>query len=123
MSDPRWQEIDQLFEEYLPPKTLDARTSGVQGPFSSSQGMENLLKDAGYHEIETVEISLPVTFKTPDEWYEFSWSKGQRGMWMRVPEHERSTLRSKAEELLMSHAHRDGSITFNQAIRHTLARK
>lgn len=121
--DSRWQEIDQLFEEYLPPKTLDARTSGVLGPFASDLGMESLLFDAGYHDVKTVTNLLPVKFKTIDKWYEFSWSTGQRGAWLQVPEEERPTLRAKAEAYLMNYIQDDGSIILNQEIRHTLAKK
>ena len=121
--DSRWQEIDQLFDEYLPPNTLDARTSGVQGCFGSDQGMENLLSDAGYHDVKTVTKLLSVKFKTIDKWYEFSWSTGQRGWWLQVPEEERPALRAKVETHLMSSIQDDGSIIFNQEIRHTLAKK
>ena len=122
-NDPRWKEIDQFFDEYLPPNTLDARTSGIQGHFASDSGMESLLSDAGYHEIKTVTKFLPVKFETLDKWYEFSWSTGQRGAWLQVPEEERPALRAKAEARLMNHIQSDGSIIFNQEIRHTLAKK
>lgn len=121
--DARWKGIDQLFEEFLPPKTLDARTSGVLGPFASDLGMESLLFDAGYHDVKTVTNLLPVKFKTIDKWYEFSWSTGQRGAWLQVPEEERPALRAKAEAYLMNYIQDDGSIILNQEIRHTLAKK
>ena len=121
--DPRWKEIDQLFDRYLSPEILDARTSGVLGPFASDLGMESLLINAGYHEVKTVTNSLPVKFKTIDKWYEFSWSTGQRRWWLQVPEKERPIVRAKAEAFLLSHIQNDGSIIFNQEIRHTLAKK
>lgn len=122
-NDPRWMEIDQLFDAYLPPKTLDARTSGVQGSFSSDLGMETLLLAAGYHDVMTVNNLLPVKFKTIEKWYEFSWSTGQRSAWLQVPEEERPALRAKAEEYLMNYLEDDGSVIFHQEIRHTLAQK
>ena len=121
--DPRWKKIDQLFDRYLPDEILDARTSGVLGPFASDLGMESLLIDAGYHDVKTVTNLLPVKFKTIDKWYEFSWSTGQRRWWLQVPEKERPTLRAKAEEYLMKYIQNDGSIIFDQEIRHTLAKK
>ena len=121
--DPRWQEIDQLFHDYLPPNTLDPRTSGVKGSFESDQGMENLLSDAGYQDVKTVTKLLIVKFATIDKWYEFSWSTGQRGWWLQVPEEHRPALRAEAENHLMKIIQDDGSIIFNQEIRHTLAKK
>ncbi len=121
VNDPGWQEIDQLFEKYLPVSTLDARASGIRGPFASDEGMEALLTNAGYHEVRTVKQMLPVRFQNFDKWYEFSWSTGQRGMWLQVPEGERAALRSAAEAILAKHMQEDGSITFYQEIRHTLA--
>lgn len=122
-NDSRWQVIDQLFEEYLPPKTLDARTSGALGPFGSDLGMESLLLNAGYHDVKTVTNSLAVKFETINKWYEFSWSTGQRGAWLQIPEDERPALRAKAEAYLGNYIQNDGSIIFNQEIRHTLAKK
>ena len=122
-NDSRWMEIDQLFETYLPPKTLDARTTGVQGSFSSDLGMESLLLAAGYHDVSTVTNLLPVKFKTIEKWYEFSWSTGQRSAWLQVPEEERPALRAKAEEYLLDYLEDDGSVVFHQEIRHTLAKK
>jgi len=120
-NDPRWREIDQLFDEYLPPSTLDARASGIRGPFASDKAMESLLAAAGYQGVHTVTNVLPVKFENVDKWYDFSWSTGQRGMWLQVPEEERPELRGKAEALLKQYLDVDGSINFYQEIRHTLA--
>lgn len=121
--DSRWKEINQLFDKYLPPEILEVRTSSAMAPFASDLGMESLLIDAGYHEVKTVTNLLPVKFQTIDKWYEYSWSSGQRNWWLQVPEKERPTLRTKAEEYLMKYIQNDGSIIFDQDIRHTLAKK
>ena len=122
-NDPRWQMIDQLFNDYLPPQMLDARASGQKGPFASDNGMELLLLQSGYREVKTTNSTLPVKFKSLDHWYNFSWSTGQRNMWLLVPEEERPALRAKAESHLRNYIQSDGSIIFNQGIRHTLALK
>jgi len=122
-NDPRWRDIDELFEEFLPPKLLDARSSGTQGPFETNQGMEDLLTSAGYQDVRTITNMLPVKFDSIEKWYEFSWSTGQRAMWLKVPELQRPILRAKAEAKLKTHMDQDGSILFNQEIRHTLATK
>ena len=119
--DPRWDAVDALFAPYLPPAMRDARTTGVRGPFSSDEGMERLLSDAGFTDVSTTSDSVPVTFADADAWYRFSWSTGQRAMWLSVPEPERAAVRASAEELLRPHAAADGSVTFQQSVRHTLA--
>ena len=122
-NDPRWRQVDQLFDAYLPTEMLDARASGIKGPFASDQGMESLMRDAGYSEVLTVTSLLPVKFQNISKWYDFSWSTGQRAMWLRVPQEERPVLRAKAEALLSNYLESDGTFILNQELRHTLALK
>jgi ubiquinone/menaquinone biosynthesis C-methylase UbiE len=119
-TDPRWQEVDDVFDPFLPPQMRDARTSGNLGPFASDAGMERLLADAGYTEVRTVATSVPVRFDDAQHWYDFSWSTGQRAMWSAVPEVSRPEVRAECERRLMAHAAADGSVTFEQPVRHTL---
>ena len=119
-TDPRWHEVDEVFAPYLPPLMQDARTSGNRGPFASDAGMEALLADAGYAEVRTVRASVPVRFVDAEHWYRFSWSTGQRAMWLATPEERRPDVRAEAERLLLAHAAADGSVTFEQPVRHTL---
>lgn len=122
-NDPRWDAVDDVFTPYLPPDLRDARTSGAAGPFGSDAGMEALLAAAGYAEVRTVVDRIPVRFADADQWHAFTWSVGQRRMWLSVPEPEREGVRAAAYERLAGHADADGSITFVQGIRHTLARR
>ena len=103
------------------PQVLDARTSGSAGPFASDEGMEHLPADAGWARPRTVRGEVAVHFPTPQHWEAFSMATGQRGMWMSVPESERGTVRERAYALLAQHADADGSVTYRQEIRHTLA--
>jgi ubiquinone/menaquinone biosynthesis C-methylase UbiE len=121
--DERWAEIDELFTPYLPPHLLDARTTGASGPFASDDAMEELLRGAGWTQVRTVRGQVPVRFPTPGHWRAFSMATGQRGMWMSVPEPERDGVRERAYALLARFADADGSVTFQQRIRHTLARR
>ena len=119
--DERWSEVDDVFTPYLPPHVLDARTSGTAGPFASDEGMEELLAGAGWAGVRTVRGGVAVRFATPQRWETFSMSVGQRGMWMSVPEPERGAVRERAYALLAEQADTDGTITYRQEIRHTLA--
>lgn len=118
--DPRWESVDSVFEPYLPPAMKDARTSGKVGPFASDSGMEALLSNAGFVDVRTEVVSIPVHFASTDQWEAFTWSTGQRGMWLAIPEEQRPGVRAEAERLLAKFAEPDGSILFSQEIRHTL---
>lgn len=119
-TDPRWNEVDDVFTSFLPPLMQDARTSGNRGPFASDAGMEDLLEAAGYAEVRTVTARVPVRFADAQHWYDFSWSTGQRAMWLAVPEESRGEVRAECERRLLAHAAEDGSVTFEQPVRHTL---
>lgn len=121
--DPRWSDVDDVFTPYLPAHLRDARTSGKSGPFASDASMEELVLKAGFDEVHTVSGSVPVRFANAEQWHDFTWSTGQRVMWLSVPEAERAAVRAEAERRLMRHAQDDGSIVFEQRVRHTLARK
>jgi ubiquinone/menaquinone biosynthesis C-methylase UbiE len=119
--DPRWEEVDEVFEPYLPPQLRDARTTGSEGPFGSDDGMETLVTAAGYTGVRTVALDLPVRFANAEQWHAFTWSIGQRAMWLAVPESERGAVRAEAERRIASYADPDGSVTFTQGVRYTLA--
>lgn len=122
-NDPRWDAVDDVFTPYLPPDLRDARTSGAAGPFGSDAGMEALVAAAGFTDVQTVTGRVAVRFADPDQWHAFTWSVGQRRMWMGVPEGERAAVRAEAYARLASYADEDGSVTFVQGVRHTLARR
>jgi ubiquinone/menaquinone biosynthesis C-methylase UbiE len=120
-TDPRWQEVDAVLMPYMPKR--DARTSGSEGPFGSDEGMELLLERAGFTETRTVSQRVAVAFSGFDQWLAFSMSTGQRAGWLAVPEDDREAVRSESARRLLGHADPDGSIVFEQTVRHTLARR
>jgi len=120
--DPTWNSIDALFAPYLPPQLLDARTSGVAGPFESNSGVEGLFTEAGWRDARSTETAVPVRFEGPDHWYRFTMSTGQRGFWGLTPEDKRAGIREAATRIIEDAAAPDGSVTFSQGVRYTLAR-
>lgn len=118
--DPRWAEVDEVFQPWLPPGLRDARTSGRGGPFGSDAGVEGLLRDAGLVDVRTVSGAVPVVFADPAQWEAFSWSVGQRAMWEAVPESERADVRGEAFRRLAAFGADDGPVTFTQPVRVTL---
>jgi hypothetical protein len=122
-ADPRWTAVSDVFTPHLPPQVLDARTTGSRGPFASDAGMEDLLRDAGWADVSTAAGEVEVRFSTPQQWEAFSMATGQRGMWMAVPEDRRDAVRAEAYRRVAADADSDGSTTYWQRIRHTLARR
>lgn len=118
-TDPRWRDVDAVLAPYLPKR--DARTSGAEGPFGSDAGMEHLLERAGFAGMRTVSQSVDVVFNGFDQWLAFSMSTGQRAAWLAVPESDRDAVRDEAARRLTGYARPDGSIAFEQMVRHTLA--
>ena len=118
-----WRSIDDLFTPYLPPQLRDARTTGAEGPFGSDAGMEQLFREAGLADPWTGTTDVPVRFESPDHWFRFSMSTGQRGLWMMIPESERPTVRREAQRIFEANAADDGSVTFHQQARYTLGRR
>jgi len=118
--DPRWEEVDEVFQSHLPPEMKDARTSGKEGPFASNEGVEKLFQDAGFSNVRTTTATIHVRFADPQHWYDFTWSVGQRMMWLAIPEHLRADVRKEAEARLAQYAEPDGSIIFTQEVRNTV---
>lgn len=120
-ADPLWTAVDDLFRPYLPPQMLDARTSGKLGPFGSDEGVEGLLASAGFSSVRTVGFQLPVVFDKPEQWYDWSWSHGQRAMWEAAGEDHLDEVRDAAFAYLEGCRTTDGTIVLTQRVRVTLA--
>jgi ubiquinone/menaquinone biosynthesis C-methylase UbiE len=118
--DAAWEDLDAVFEPYLPPHLLDARTSGATGPFSSDDGVEDLLATAGFAATRTVGLAVSVVFEDPARWRSWSWSHGQRAMWDAVPAGEQDAVMAEAAARLAAAHGPDGRYTLTQQVRLTL---
>jgi ubiquinone/menaquinone biosynthesis C-methylase UbiE len=118
--DPTWQQVDALFGPYLPPQLRDARTTGANGPFTSDEGVEAVLRTAGAAEPYSVRRTFPVRFRDADHWRAFSMSTGQRAFWGFVPEERREPLFREAADLLEGARSADGDLVLSQDVRYTL---
>jgi ubiquinone/menaquinone biosynthesis C-methylase UbiE len=121
--DERWREVDAIFTPYLPPRLMDARTSGQRGPFGSDDGVERLLRDGGLTEVHTAHRVVEAAFRDAEHLVEFSWSHGQRVMWESVPEHEHPAVRQRMLEIARGFADPSGGFSFTQQVRYTLGHR
>ena len=119
--DPRWVALDMVFRPYLPPQMLDARVTGQAGPFSSDEGVEQLVRAAGFDRVRTVSADFSVQFADADHWHSWTWSHWQRAMWEAVPEAQRAEVRTAAYRILDRCRDDSGQITLSQRVRFTLA--
>jgi hypothetical protein len=120
-ADPTWSAVDALVKEHMPQTRPGVTDDPNESPFASDAGVEGLLADAGFVEVRTVNQVLPIRFESAEQWLDFSWSHGQRVMWLSIPEGDRPAFRARLSTELARIAAPDGSIGYNQKVRHTLA--
>ena len=118
--DPGWTEIDSVFEPYLPPSMLDARTSGQRGPFASDDGVESLFAGAGLTAIRTTSRTIRAEFDSVEHLLRFSWSHGQRAMWEAVPAARRDGVQSQLLSIAGRQADSSGRLRLDQTVRYTV---
>lgn len=116
--DDRWRALDALFDPYLPPGLLDARTSGSRGPFASDAGMVELVAGAGFERARTVRWDQQVQLRDVEQWRTWTMSLGQRAMWQAVPAAEQPALLARAAVITG-----DGPVTLRQTVRLTTAER
>ncbi len=121
--DPKWREVDAVFDDYIPQEMRDARTSGARGPFGSDESLAALFRDAEFDHIQSRNLELDIVFRDPAHWREWTMSHGQRMMWQAVPEASHAELFAAAEDRLADCVAPDGLIHLTQNIRVTAARK
>lgn len=118
-----WRAVDAVLSSYRPASAPDPRDPVPDSPFSSDAGVEQLMTDAGFAEVRTVTMNLPVRFESVDQWHDWSWSVGQRRMWESIPEADRPALRVEAEARIEDVRRAEGHIGFDQVVRFTLGHR
>ena len=119
---PVWDRLDALFRPWLPPAMLDPKLVGPDAPFSSDAGMEQLLREAGAADVQTVTRRVDVPWGDLQGWKAFSMSTGQRAMWAAVPAGERDGLEARAGEILQDARDETGRVVIWQDMRYTVGR-
>lgn len=121
-TDPVLEMAHDVFDPYLPPDLLDARTTGAQGPFASDAGMTGLLRAAGFVDVQSVGSTVSPVFRDVEHWYEFSMSLGMRRYWESVPEESLPRVREEVLGLVAQLATADGTIQVPFGVRYSLGR-
>lgn len=118
-----WQAVDAVFQPYLPPALLDARTTGAAGPFETDAGVESLLREAGFVNVRTDGFDLDVVLDDVEHWSRWSHSHGQRAMWDAVPDSDHAAVTATVAEILEDARHPDGTFGLSQRVRLTYAKR
>lgn len=108
--------LEEVFRPHLP-----APAFGGASPYDTDEGVERLLRSAGFEEVRTASWPLDVTFRDTEQWHDWSWSHGQRATWERVPVDRRGAVRAAAAARLEAARGADGLIRVRQRVRLTFA--
>jgi ubiquinone/menaquinone biosynthesis C-methylase UbiE len=122
-SDPVLEMAHEVFDPYLPPDLLDARTTGAQGPFASDAGMTGLLRAAGFVDVQSVGSTVSPVFRDVEHWYDFSMSLGMRRYWESVPPKALPGVRDEVFAQVAQLATSDGTIQVPFGVRYSLGRR
>jgi ubiquinone/menaquinone biosynthesis C-methylase UbiE len=122
-SDPVLEMALEVFDPYLPPDLIDARTTGAQGPFASDAGMTGLLRAAGFVDVQSVGGTVSPVFRDVEHWYEFSMSLGMRRYWESVPPKALPGVRDEVFAQVAQLATSDGTIQVPFGVRYSLGRR
>lgn len=119
--DASWEPVHTAVVGGLPEADRPPRVTSA-GPFSSVASLEDLLRDHGYDDVVTTERRVKVSFTDPGQWWDSSWSQGQRVL---LEAHERNgtlaDLRETVDRLLAERA-AEGRLTWWTDVRCTTAR-
>jgi ubiquinone/menaquinone biosynthesis C-methylase UbiE len=116
---PDWR-VDTVFKPYLSKDAPDPGMYGAASPFGSDAGVEGLLMGAGYTQVRTATMTVPVRFDDEDHWYRWTWSTGRLRWWEAVPPGDRDKVRTAAYQALDRCRDTEGRIGFDQVARFTL---
>ncbi|MFE2288820.1 class I SAM-dependent methyltransferase [Streptomyces sp. NPDC059443] len=95
----KWALFPEVVNELLMPYMLQSlRQSGAYDSQFANAGanwlitpesIEKTLTEAGFTDVEVIEEELPVVVKSGEQWVEFTYTTGMRGMWERIEDDER----------------------------------
>jgi ubiquinone/menaquinone biosynthesis C-methylase UbiE len=108
-ADGRWRVVEDAISPFWPPAEGPSHPSGAS-PFASVDSMEDLLRQAGYVDIDTEVIEHVNRYDSFDHWLEWTWSGGARGMWERVPAADLEAAQSAARDVVSTLANDDGTL-------------
>nr|UPA71901.1 aklanonic acid methyltransferase [Streptomyces sp.] len=122
----KWALFPEAVNELLMPYMLQSlKQSGAYDSQFANAGtnwlitadsIEKTLTDAGFVDVEVVEEELPVVVKSGEQWVQFTYTTGMRGMWERIEENERREVIAEVSRRLDALRDENGVITVSVPI-------
>ncbi len=114
-----WSKVAHRIQSYLPGGKNLARPQ--TGPLSSPEAFEAALRDAGFAGVRSVTEPFDTTFDSPEHWWTWAWSQGQRAALEQVPDADLDAFRDECFATLRSEADPDGRLRLRQYVTYTVA--
>ncbi|MFN2569373.1 MAG: class I SAM-dependent methyltransferase, partial [Candidatus Dormibacteria bacterium] len=112
----RWRFVTELAESIVgTSRTLDGR-------WESAQGLGDLLAEAGCAQVSIVEEAHSFPFSSPQEWWQWMWSQGQRFYLEKMNEEDRERFKHTVFERLKL-MERNDELRLDQRMRLALGRR
>ncbi|NUR16734.1 MAG: methyltransferase domain-containing protein [Dermatophilaceae bacterium] len=116
--DPAWTAAEEVLLAFAPPQVLDARTSGRQGSFATTDSLARLLEASGATDVDCHDEPLEVTLPDADAWRAWTMSLGLRQLWASVPEGALSEVLERVGTALEADRGADGLLHLTQQVRY-----
>lgn len=117
----KWALFPEIVNELLMPYMLQSlkQSGAYDSQFAnagvswliSAESIEKTLVDAGFVDVAVVEEDLPVVVNSGEQWVEFTYTTGMRGMWERIEESERREVIAEVSRRLDTLRDENGVIT------------
>lgn len=111
-----WGGVLDVLEAHMPPAA-----DGPPSPLDPASGLAELLREAGFHDVNVVDEPYDIWLAGPEEWWRYLWASGYRGMMDRIPADVREAAgqaaRAAAERLRAP----DGRLRLPQRVRYATA--
>ncbi|MFD3936180.1 class I SAM-dependent methyltransferase [Streptomyces sp. NPDC058611] len=117
----KWALFPEIVNELLMPYMLQSlKQSGAYDSqfataganwLATAESIEETLVDAGFVDVVVEEKDLPVVVKSGEQWVEFTYTTGMRGMWERIEENERREVAAEVSRRLDTLRDENGIIT------------
>jgi hypothetical protein len=79
-ADESWNDEYGLLVSSLPEESRPLGNIAKQGPFASVEELEGVLAERGFADVTTTELRVRVDFADPQQWWDWTWSQGQRSL-------------------------------------------
>jgi hypothetical protein len=78
---------------------------------------------AGFEDVRCLQEIHPVRFASVEQWHDWSWSCGLRGVWMQIPDSHRAAARAAVLSAVEECRDSDGALVEDFGVRFLIAHR